>query len=84
MFEPANTEPQDLQMLDRILNQQSEISRQIRKIIDPIKASNPGSAHLDESKTGEVGELMLELEVLQAEERALLNRLFPGPRFPGS
>jgi hypothetical protein len=76
MIEPKQTEPQDWQMLDRILNQQADISRQIRKIIEPFQKSAPNPAHLDESRTREVGDLMLELEVLQAEERALLNRLF--------
>jgi len=77
MSEPKKTEPQDWQSLDLILNQQSEISQRIRRIIEPLHKSNPDASHLAGDKAKEVADLVLEMEVLQAEERALLNRLFP-------
>ena len=83
MGQAKNPEPQDWQALDSILNQQSEISRQIRRIIEPLHQPDSDTAHLNQAKTREVGDLMLEMEVLQAEERALLNRLFPEPEFWG-
>lgn len=81
MSQAKPSEPQDWQALDRILNQQSEISQQIRKVIEPFHKANPGAAHLAGDKAKVVADLVLEMEVLQAEERALLNHLFPNAEF---
>jgi hypothetical protein len=77
MSEPKPAAPEDWQALDRILNQQTEINQRLRRIIEPLHKSNPDAAHLAGDLAKEVADLVLEMEVLQAEERALLNHLFP-------
>jgi hypothetical protein len=81
MNEPKPAAPEDWQALDRILNQQTEINQRLRRIIEPLHKSNPDTAHLTGEVAKEVADLVLEMEVIQAEERALLNHLFPEAEF---
>ena len=81
MSEGEGTDRSGWQSLDAVLNQQSAITGQSRKLIEPLHRATPDIRRFTGEHAAQVKDLMLELEVLQAEERALLNRLFPEAGF---